>query len=293
MSTVADIVCTSTEYLPSKITEEKIQTLEKEFLKEEQVDCPVVHRFGPNIYIREVTIEAGVFSIGHYQKTEHLNIMLAGKVTMVNEDGSKTTLEAPQTFVSKPGRKIGYIHEKMVWQNVYSTNETDIEKLEEMFLDKSITWQEHQKAEQLLLSFDNSEDINDYYAAIKEYGFDHVTVRQQTEDLSDQIPMPYGNYKMMITDSKIDGKGVIAVGNLEAGEVVGPARIGGKRTPIGRYTNHAKRPNAVMVLKDNGDIDLVASTYIQGCKGGNLGEEITVDYRQVLELAKGRLKCQE
>jgi hypothetical protein len=162
-----------------------------------------------------------------------------------------------------------------------------------MFLEKSITWQEHQKAEQLLLSFDNTENSDDYYAAIKEYGFDHETVRKQTEDLTDQIPMPYGNYKMMITDSKIDGKGVFAVGNLDQGEVVGPARINGKRTPIGRYTNHAKRPNAIMVLKDNGDIELVASQYIQGCKGGNLGKEITVDYRQVLELAQRRLKCQE
>ena len=72
------------------ITEEKVQTLEKEFLKQEQVDCPVVHRFGPNIYIREVTIPAGTLSIGHYQKTEHLNIMLAGRVTMVNDDGSHT-----------------------------------------------------------------------------------------------------------------------------------------------------------------------------------------------------------
>ena len=43
-----------------------------------------------------------------------------------------------------------------------------------------------------------------------------------------------------------------------------------------------------MVLKDNGDINLVATKQIQGSRGSNLGEEITVDYRQVLELAKGR-----
>lgn len=276
------------EHLPTVITEDKVQRLEKEMLKLEQADCPVVHIFAPNIYIRQVTIDAGVFSIGHYQKTEHLNIMLAGTVVMINEDGTKTTLTAPQTFVSKPGRKIGYIVEKMIWQNVYSTDETDIEKLEEMFLDKSITWQDHQKAERLLLSCNKSEDVADYYLAIAEYGFTHDVVRSQTEDLSDQVEMPFGNFKTIITDSSIDGKGVFATAPIEIDEVIAPARINGKRTPIGRYTNHSKNPNAVMVLKDNGDINLVATKQIQGSKGSNLGEEITVNYRQVLELAKGR-----
>ena len=270
------------------ITEEKVQRLEKAFLQEKQADCPVVHRFGPNIYIREVSIPAGTFSIGHYQKTEHLNIMLAGRVLMVNEDGSKTELAAPQVFVSKPGRKIGYILEDITWQNVYSTNETDIEKLEAMFLEKSITWQESQKSNALLLTLDHSQDIADYYLAIAEYGFDHETVRKQTENLEDQIEMPFGNYKMMVANSRIDGKGVFATGNIAEGEVIAPARINGKRTPAGRFTNHAKNSNAIMVLRDNNDIDLVAKKAINGCQGGNLGEEITIDYRQAINLATRR-----
>lgn len=267
------------------ITEEKVQTLEKHFLNEKQADCPVTHIFAPNIYIRQVAIPAGTFSIGHYQTTEHLNIMLKGRVTMVNEDGSHSELVAPQTFVAKPGRKIGYIHEDMIWQNVYSTNETDVEKLEAMFLHKSITWQEHQKSQNLLLTLDHSSDVADYYLAIAEYGFDHETVRKQTENLEDQIPMPFGDYKIMIADSKIDGKGVFATGNIAEGEVIAPARIDGKRTPVGRYTNHSKNINAIMVLRDNGNIDLVAKKAITGCQGGNLGQEITIDYRQAISLA--------
>lgn len=270
------------------ITEEKVQRLEKHFLKEKQADCPVTHHFGPNIYIREVRIPAGTFSIGHYQKTEHLNIMLAGRVTMVNEDGSHTELIAPQTFVAKAGRKIGYIHEDMIWQNVYSTSETDIEKLEDMFLLKSMTWQDHQNSQKLLLTLDHSSDIADYYLAIAEFGFDHETVRKQTENLDDQIPMPFGNYKFMVANSRIDGKGVFATGNFKEGEVIAPARINGKRTPVGRYTNHSKNANGIMVLRDNNDIDLVAKKAINGCQGGNLGEEITIDYRQALGLATRR-----
>jgi hypothetical protein len=267
------------------LTEQKIQFLEVEFLKQPQANCPVVHRFGPNIYIREVTIPADTFSIGHCQTTTHLNIMLTGRVTMVNPDGSHTELVAPHTFVAGPGRKIGYVHETMVWQNVYATNETNVEKLETMFLDKSVTWQENHKNQQLLLNFNHSEDIADYYAAIEEYGFDHETVQAQTLNLDDQIDLPYGNYKMMVAPSKIEGKGVFATGNIEVNEIIAPARINGKRTPAGRYTNHAKDPNAKMILLDNGDINLIAIKKISGCHGGNLGEEITIDYRQAVSLA--------
>lgn len=274
-----------TDYLPSLITEEKIQTVERGFLEQEQVDCPVVHRFGPGIYIREVHIPAGTMSIGHYQTTEHLNVMLKGKVIMINADGSKITVEAPQTFVSPPGRKVGVILEDMIWQNIYATDETDIEKLEATYLKKSITFNEHLKAQNMLLTYDNSEEHEDYYKAIAEFGFDHKTVREQTEDTSDQIPFPLGGYKVMVANSKIDGKGLFATGNFKEGEVIAPTRIDGKRTPAGRYTNHSKKPNAVMVLKDNGDVDLVATRDISGCKGGQTGEEITVDYRQVLSLS--------
>jgi hypothetical protein len=168
--------------------------------------------------------------------------MLKGRVLMINADGSKTEVIAPTTFVAEPGRKIGYILEDMVWQNIYATDETDVEKLEAMFLDKSVTWQEHQKNSQLLLSFDHSEDVADYYAAIAEYGFDHATVREQTENLEDQIPLPHGGYKMMVASSKIDGKGVFATGDIAEGEVIAPARIANKRTPAGRFTIMQKIP---------------------------------------------------
>jgi hypothetical protein len=41
-----------------------------------------------------------------------------------------------------------------------------------------------------------------------------------------------------------------------------------------------------MEIRESGDIDLVALTDIQGCRGGQDGEEITVDYRRTLEYAR-------
>lgn len=249
-----------------------------------QAECSVVHRFGPGIYIREVTIPADTFSIGHRQTTAHMNIMLAGRVTMIREDGRREELVAPQTFVCGPGRKIGYIHETMIWQNVYATSETDVAKLEAMFIDKSPTWQTAQRDRQMLLSCASTLDQDDYYVAIAELGFDHDTVRAQSENLDDQIPFPYGDYPVQVAPSPIEGSGLFATSNIDAHQVIAPARIDGMRTPAGRYTNHSTQPNAVMVQSESGNTYLMSLRPIAGCKGGDLGEEITICYRQAVRL---------
>lgn len=271
----------------SAFTESDIQKLEAAFLDLPQADCPITHRFAPGIYIREVRMPAGSYVIGHHHTTDHLNIMLSGHLTILNEDGTKTDLKAPQTFIAPSGRKIAYIHEDVIWQNVFATDERDVETLESMFLDKSEAWLEAHKFNQMLLSFDHSEDVADFYAAIESFGFDAETVRAISENEDDQVDFPHGEYKISVGDSKIEGRGLFATGNIPQFEVIAPALIDGKRTPAGRYTNHAKNPNAIMFRMENGDIYLVALRYIAGCKGGNLGEEITVDYRQALIVTIG------
>lgn len=268
-------------------TESDVQRLESAFLDLPQADCPITHRFAPGIYIREVKMPAGSYVIGHHHKTPHLNIMLSGRLTILNEDGTKTEMHAPQTFIAQVGRKIAYIHEDVIWQNVFATEERDVATLEDMFLDKSDAWLEAQKFNQMLLSFDHSEDVADFYSAIDAFGFDADMVRKISEDESDQIPFPHGEYKVTVDKSQIEGRGLFATGNIPQFEVIAPASIEGKRTPAGRFTNHSKNPNSMMFRMENGDIYLVALREIAGCKGGNLGEEITVDYRQALAVTIG------
>lgn len=63
--------------------------------------------------------------------------MVSGRMMILQEDGTTKELVAPMTFVAKPGRKVAYILETVVFQNIYSTSETDIEKLENMCVDNS------------------------------------------------------------------------------------------------------------------------------------------------------------
>lgn len=258
-----------------------VNAVEAGMLQAPQVDCPVTHRFGPGIYIREVFMPKGALIVGHHHTTPHVNIMLTGVIGLLNDDGTETVLHAPQTFVAQPGRKVAYIYEDVVWQNVHATEETDVEKLEAMFLDKSAAFLDHYAQRPV----NYSDDVEDFYAAIAEYGFDPLTVREISENETDQMPFPPGEYKVQVATSSIEGKGLFATGAFAVNELIAPGRLDGLRTPAGRYTNHSKTPNAEMVVDEHGDVYLFAIKPINGCKGGGLGDEITVDYRQALGVA--------
>lgn len=248
-------------------------------LKEEQADCPVYHHHYPGIYIREVHIAAGVFSIGHIQKTRHLNIMLKGRVNFINPDGTSSVLTAPMIFMSDPGRKMGLILEDMVWFNLYPTNETDVEVLEETYLDKSVFCGPRH------VVVDRTEDIKDFEDMIKEYGLSDEIIREESERTHDLIPFPEGPLPVGVFDSPIEGKGLFATGNTKKDSIIVPGRLQGNRTPAGRYINHSKNPTA-KPIDFAGDVYFVALRDIQGCTGGCLGEEITIDYREAIKLKR-------
>lgn len=272
--------------LPNQIDEGLAQHIETEVLKMEQIDAPVTHRFAPNIYIREVSMPAGAFVMGHYHKTRHLNIMLKGKIKFLGTDGVWVEMTAPQTFVSDEGRKVAFVYEDTIWQNVFSTDETDTDKLEAMYLRKSNTWDKYKSTKELLLGFDNADDTVDYYKAIAEFGLTHERVQELTNNTDDQIPFPDGSYTVSVSKSTIEGKGMFATAPFNKGDKIAVARVGDKRTPAGRYVNHSKTPNSYYKFYGE-DIYLMANRSIKGCVGGSLGEELTVDYRQALSLGVG------
>ena len=256
-----------------------LDAAEAALLGQPEFDCPVTHRFGPGVYIREVFMPKGAYVIGHRHKTTHLNVMLTGVIGLFNDDGTETILHAPQTFVAPPGRKSAFIYEDVVWQNVHATDETNVEKLEEMFLDVSPAYLEHHKVQR----GNYSDDQEDYFAAVAQAGFDPLTVREWSDSHND-VPFPPGDYKIKTSASPIEGKGLFATGGIAHNELIAPARVDGQRTPAGRYVNHSKTPNAELVQDDNGDLYLFAIRAIEGYKGGTLGEEVTIDYRQALSL---------
>jgi hypothetical protein len=105
-------------------------------------------------------------------------------------------------------------------------------------------------------------------------GFDQTQLYAVYASTADQIPY-HGEFK--VGASSIHGLGVFVLRQTKPGDEIGPARLGSKRTPIGRYTNHAHAPNAKMVRKGS-DLYVVALSPIEP------NEEVTVDYAQVLRV---------
>src|SRR5215469_14015012 len=125
----------------------KLETLEAAMLKLPQADCPVTNLFAPGIYWREIEIPAGAVALGHEHKTEHLNVLLSGRVRVLC-DGQVKELVAPQVFSSPAGvRKLVYALEPTRWANVHAnpTDETDMAKLELIFIKKSGAFLTHQE----------------------------------------------------------------------------------------------------------------------------------------------------
>jgi hypothetical protein len=102
-----------------------------------QVDCQTKHYFGPSIYIREVTMPAGAVVIGKPHRKDHMCVMLQGRMIIVDAEGNQKELVAPMTFVGSAGRKVAYILETTVFQNILATDETDIDVLENMLVDNT------------------------------------------------------------------------------------------------------------------------------------------------------------
>lgn len=272
-----------------------VEKLEQKMLEMHQVECPVIHNFGPGIYMREVHLPKGAIIVGHHHNFEHMNIFVKGRMSLLMDDGTAQEISAPMSFVAKPGRKAAYIHEDCIFINVFSTNEKNVEKLEAHYLTKSENFETQQIEQAKVLLLSSVIDNQDYNLALSELGVTEETVRITSENKDDMIDLPYGAYKIKTGKSKIEGTGLFATSNILPNEIITPARILGKRTIAERFTNHSKNPNAFIVKGENGDTFLVAKLKISGCLGGQDGEEITIDYRQSLNLtlSVGENKCQQ
>jgi hypothetical protein len=249
-----------------------------------QAEFKTAHYFGPGIYIREVTLPAGILAVGHKQKLEQLNVVISGKVAMFGEDGKVHVVTAPTIFTAAAGRKFGYVIEETVWQNIYATDETDLDKLENMFIDKS----------DMANYIDEITEIDraDYLLMLQETGFSQETVTAQTTNKIDQIEMPEP-FKDVATvkPSLIEGVGLFINKSIAENTIVAPARINGMRTPAGRFVNHSKNPNCRMVKDENGTINLVSIQAINCIADDNYHNELTIDYRQAISLTRGE-QCQ-
>jgi hypothetical protein len=95
------------------------------------VQFPVVHRFTPGLYVRELTVPAGMYVITKVHHTEHPYVISKGRIRVWTEAGGVVELAAPYCGITKPGTiRLALTMEETVWTTFHPTTETDIEVLE-------------------------------------------------------------------------------------------------------------------------------------------------------------------
>jgi len=120
------------------IMSQAIDALEVEMMKRPAQECPVVHRFTPGLYIREIFMPAGSVVVSKIHRTEHPFTVSQGRVR-VFIDGVWEEIVAPYTGITKPGtRRVLTVIEDTVWTTYHPTNLRDVDEIEHAIIEPHI-----------------------------------------------------------------------------------------------------------------------------------------------------------
>lgn len=232
---------------------------------------PVRHLFLPGRYIREMDLPAGHLFIGRVHRKGHIMLLCEGVVHLITEH-SFTVYTGPDAVMSTPGyQTVCQIIRSSRVRTIHPNpgEERDTEKLEREIFEPVEPALERGK----ILA-----DRIDYQCALLEAGLTQERVKEIFLHERDLVPMPEEYYHIYRGRSDIEGTGIFTFLDVEPDFVFGPMRLQGKRTIVGRFTNHSISPNC-RAVRHREDLYLRAKQKIKAY------EELTVNYRQVQEVA--------
>lgn len=118
--------------IPEKITSlDTIRDFEKAIIGLPQVDVPVEHDFGHNIYSRKVTMPAGSIITSKLHNRDHFAVVLRGLVDVWEPNGPKRRLKAGDHFKTKAGTKrVLHVIEETEWITFHGTEQTTPDAVE-------------------------------------------------------------------------------------------------------------------------------------------------------------------
>lgn len=94
------------------------------------VDTPLTHYHTPDLYARRIVVPAGSIFTTMVHKTDHIAVALRGRITIVDQDGNKFEVAAPDVFITRAGtQRTVVVHEECEWVTVHHCEEQDDEKV--------------------------------------------------------------------------------------------------------------------------------------------------------------------
>ena len=274
------------EFDVATVTADKVVALQNELFKLPQANIVTEHIFKPGVYERKITIPPWVVLTGAEHKTPYQVRLEKGTIAVNTDDGVKV-LTGPCEFDAKAGmQRAGRVFEdEVVWVDVYANPDdcTDLTVLEDRLYvvpDCGLA--------------DSRTDVQkaqiDYGAFLYQLGMTQAELDTIVHIDSDLMDMPEG-VAVELRDSPIHGKGLFATCDFDAGQIVCPGRLDGKRTPGGRFINHSVDCNVTPIMIGD-DIYALATRKIRA------DDELLVDYRASMRVnfglvLQGELPCQD
>jgi len=100
-----------------------------------EVDLGIVHNFSDGLYAKQMFVPKGYVVGTHAHTFSHLSILAKGKV-IVRTDDSVTEYTAPACLEIKEGIQHAIeALEDTVWFCIHATDETDINKIDEILIE--------------------------------------------------------------------------------------------------------------------------------------------------------------
>jgi len=96
---------------------EKIDHLERLMLDSDSlIDFPVIHKFTPGLYSREIFMPKGSMLTSKVHKTEHPFVVLTGVCVVTTPDGEPKVFAAGHSGITQPNtRRVLYIEDDCRW----------------------------------------------------------------------------------------------------------------------------------------------------------------------------------
>ena len=101
-----------------------------EILKLPPRECPLIHRFTPGLYIREIFMPKDTILTSLLHLTTHPFFVLQGDVSVYYHGVPAQRYKAPYTGITEAGtRRMLYTHEDTIWTTCHVTDLTDPDEI--------------------------------------------------------------------------------------------------------------------------------------------------------------------
>ena len=113
-----------------KDPEDLLNQADVEILKLPPRECPLVHRFTPGLYIREIFMPKDTILTSLLHLTTHPFFVLQGDVSVYYHGVPAQRYKAPYTGITEAGtRRMLYTHEDTIWTTCHVTDLTDPDEI--------------------------------------------------------------------------------------------------------------------------------------------------------------------